>query len=191
MSAGASRPPAPHGTGRPGRRAGRDDGVAGEATPTGAILNARPPMDALVEAAGRTPPTHWQEHEEILQELSSPADDDGRHQDTLPGRYYKLARRMEREVQEVARLRAMQAWLSNAISSFDERSQTILYLRYFRGMTDEQVAAELGLTKDTVGSIVAQTLVKLRSQRTDQFGGVLVRCLIATDIEQMPGPTLR
>jgi RNA polymerase sigma-B factor len=62
-------------------------------------------------------------------------------------------------------------WLSVAPSLRDlpERERTILYLRFFEGRTQTEIAEELGISQMHVSRLVSQSLEKLR-QRTSTVG---------------------
>jgi RNA polymerase sigma-B factor len=57
-------------------------------------------------------------------------------------------------------------WLSlaPALRDLPERERTILYLRFFEGKTQTEIAQELGISQMHVSRLVAQSLEKLRSQ---------------------------
>ena len=57
-------------------------------------------------------------------------------------------------------------WLSvaPALRDLPERERTILYLRFFEGKTQTEIADELGISQMHVSRLVSQSLEKLRKQ---------------------------
>lgn len=63
----------------------------------------------------------------------------------------------------------LEAWTSvaPAIKSLPKRERTILYLRFFRGLTQTQIASELGVSQMHVSRLLSRTLANLREQVTE------------------------
>jgi RNA polymerase sigma-B factor len=57
--------------------------------------------------------------------------------------------------------------LMPAVRALPERERNILYLRFFKQMSQSQIAAEVGVTQMQVSRILARVLVQLRGQLTD------------------------
>ncbi len=57
--------------------------------------------------------------------------------------------------------------LMPAVRALPERERDILYLRFFKQMSQSQIAAEVGVTQMQVSRILARVLVKLRGQLQD------------------------
>ncbi len=60
----------------------------------------------------------------------------------------------------------LEGWTSvaPAIKGLPERERTILYLRFFRGLTQTQIAEELGMSQMHVSRLLSRTLATLRDQ---------------------------
>jgi RNA polymerase sigma-B factor len=58
--------------------------------------------------------------------------------------------------------------LAPALRDLPERERKILYLRFFEGRTQTEIADELGISQMHVSRLVSQSLQKLR----EQAGGV-------------------
>ena len=58
-------------------------------------------------------------------------------------------------------------WLSlaPALRDLPERERMILYLRFFEGKTQTEIAEELGISQMHVSRLVSQSLEKLRDQQ--------------------------
>jgi RNA polymerase sigma-B factor len=54
------------------------------------------------------------------------------------------------------------------LEALDPREKHILTLRFFRGMTQSQIAAEVGISQMHVSRLLARTLARLRQSLTDQ-----------------------
>jgi len=63
------------------------------------------------------------------------------------------------------RFETLDMWVSlaPAIRSLSERNRRILYLRFFRGMKQTEIAAEVGISQMQVSRVLSQTLEKLRA----------------------------
>jgi len=48
------------------------------------------------------------------------------------------------------------------VSALSDREKAILEMRFFRSMTQSQIAAELGMSQMHVSRLLAQTLAQLR-----------------------------
>jgi RNA polymerase sigma-B factor len=57
--------------------------------------------------------------------------------------------------------------LMPAVRALPERERNILYLRFFKQMSQSQIAAEVGVTQMQVSRILARVLVQLRGQLAD------------------------
>lgn len=66
----------------------------------------------------------------------------------------------------------MDEWASVAdeLRALPERERRILQLRFFRDMSQSQIAAELGISQMHVSRILARTLAQLRSSVADEVG---------------------
>jgi RNA polymerase sigma-B factor len=51
-----------------------------------------------------------------------------------------------------------------AIRDLPARERRILYLRFFRGLTQTQIAAELGISQMHVSRLLSRTLATLRQE---------------------------
>jgi RNA polymerase sigma-B factor len=51
-----------------------------------------------------------------------------------------------------------------ALSRLPEREQKVLYLRFFRGMTQSQIGAELGLSQMHISRLISRTCARVREQ---------------------------
>jgi RNA polymerase sigma factor (sigma-70 family) len=49
-----------------------------------------------------------------------------------------------------------------ALSKLDQRAQGVLYQIYFMGLSQDQVAANLGVTQPTVSKLIKKALASLR-----------------------------
>jgi RNA polymerase sigma-B factor len=60
----------------------------------------------------------------------------------------------------------LEGWTSvaPAIKGLPQRERTILYLRFFRGLTQTQIAEQLGMSQMHVSRLLSRTLAKLRQQ---------------------------
>ena len=52
--------------------------------------------------------------------------------------------------------------LAPALRDLPERERTILYLRFFEGLTQTEIADQLGISQMHVSRLVSQSLEKLR-----------------------------
>jgi RNA polymerase sigma-B factor len=61
-------------------------------------------------------------------------------------------------------LAIVEAWSSvaPAVADLPERERRVLYLRFFRGMTQSEIAEDVGVSQMHVSRILAQTLDRLR-----------------------------
>ena len=57
--------------------------------------------------------------------------------------------------------------LMPAIRSLPERERQVIFLRFFKQMSQSQIAAEVGVTQMQVSRILARVLVQLRGQLED------------------------
>lgn len=122
-----------------------------------AQLNGRPPRAAeIAEHLGR-------EVDEIVEALAcggcftpSSIDDRG-----PGGDGYQVADRLGVDDRGFARAEAV-ATLSEACRSLKERDRRIIYLRFFKDWTQEQIAAELGVTQMQVSRLLARIMRNLR-----------------------------
>ena len=66
-------------------------------------------------------------------------------------------------------LELIQGWatIAPAVRDLPERERWVLYLRFIRGMTQSEIAAEIGVSQMHVSRILSQTLERLR----DEVGG--------------------
>ena len=60
------------------------------------------------------------------------------------------------------------ASIAPAIEDLDERERRILYLRFFKGMTQSQIADEVGISQMHVSRQLSRTLRFLRDRQTDR-----------------------
>lgn len=74
---------------------------------------------------------------------------------------YQVADRLGEDDRGFARAEAV-ATLSGACQGLKERDRRILYLRFFKDWTQEQIAAELGVTQMQVSRLLARILRDLR-----------------------------
>ena len=90
-------------------------------------------------------------HAHSIGSLDAPTDEEGR---TGAGRLG-----MEDETYEL-----LEGWASVAphLEKLPERERTILYCRFFRGMTQSQIADHLGISQMHVSRILSRTLLALR-----------------------------
>ena len=58
------------------------------------------------------------------------------------------------------------------LEALDPREKHILTLRFFRGMTQSQIAAEIGISQMHVSRLLARTLAELRESLADQSGAL-------------------
>ncbi len=58
------------------------------------------------------------------------------------------------------------------LESLDPREKHILMLRFFKGMTQSQIAAEIGISQMHVSRLLARTLAQLREQLAEPTSGV-------------------
>jgi RNA polymerase sigma-B factor len=61
-------------------------------------------------------------------------------------------------------LELVEAWsaLAPAVADLPERERRVLYLRFFRGMTQSEIAELIGVSQMHVSRILSQTLERLR-----------------------------
>jgi RNA polymerase sigma-B factor len=61
-------------------------------------------------------------------------------------------------------LELMEDWVSlaPALRSLSERDRRVLYLRFFGGWTQSEIAEDVGLSQMQISRILGQTLAKLR-----------------------------
>ena len=57
--------------------------------------------------------------------------------------------------------------LMPAIQSLPERERQVLFLRFFKQMSQSQIAAEVGVTQMQVSRILSRVLVQLRGRLED------------------------
>jgi RNA polymerase sigma-B factor len=64
----------------------------------------------------------------------------------------------------------IEAWrsIAPAVRDLPRRERTILYLRFFRGMTQSEIAREIGISQMHVSRILSQTLRYLRETVGDE-----------------------
>ena len=60
-----------------------------------------------------------------------------------------------------------QATLETYYTHMQERERTIVYLRFFQGMTQSEIAAQLGISQMHVSRLLARSLAQLRSVAAD------------------------
>lgn len=60
------------------------------------------------------------------------------------------------------------ASIAPAIKQLDERERTMLYLRFFKGLTQSQIADEVGISQMHVSRQLARTVRFLRERQTDE-----------------------
>lgn len=60
------------------------------------------------------------------------------------------------------------AALSPLIASLPEREQTILYLRFYDGLTQSEIAARMGISQMHVSRLLARSLAQLRAAAEDE-----------------------
>jgi RNA polymerase sigma-B factor len=67
----------------------------------------------------------------------------------------------------------MVGWASAApaIRALPERERTILYLRFFHGQTQSEIAHELDMSQMHVSRLLSRALQKLRDEMEPQEGG--------------------
>lgn len=67
-------------------------------------------------------------------------------------------------------LELLETWTSvaPALRELPRRERTILYLRFFRGLTQSEIATEVGVSQMHVSRILAQTLQRLRESVGDE-----------------------
>ena len=65
-------------------------------------------------------------------------------------------------------LELIQGWatVAPAVRDLPERERRVLYLRFIRGMTQSEIAAEIGVSQMHVSRILSQTLERLRAEVT-------------------------
>ena len=75
---------------------------------------------------------------------------------------------------EDARFETLDMWVSlaPAIRSLSERNRRILYLRFFKGMKQTEIAAEVGISQMQVSRVLSQTLAKLRESVDGEGTGI-------------------
>jgi len=90
-------------------------------------------------------------HAHSIGSLDAPADDEGQTNASRLGQ--------EDETYEL-----LEGWASVAphLEKLPERESQILYLRFFRGMTQSQIADQLGISQMHVSRILSRTLSSLR-----------------------------
>jgi RNA polymerase sigma-B factor len=95
-------------------------------------------------------------HAYTTQSLDAPADDDG-------------AASVDRLGTEEEAFELLEGWTSvaPAIKELPRRERTILYLRFFRGLTQTQIAEELGISQMHVSRLLSRTLSQLRKKVTE------------------------
>ena len=54
------------------------------------------------------------------------------------------------------------ATVSDAVKQLPQRERTIVFLRFFRGLTQTEIAEEVGISQMHVSRLLAQTLRQLR-----------------------------
>lgn len=69
-------------------------------------------------------------------------------------------------------LEVMESWVSvkSVLRALPYRDRRLLHLRFFRGMTQTQIAGELGISQMHVSRLLAGTLRQVREQLGDQDG---------------------
>jgi RNA polymerase sigma-B factor len=70
-------------------------------------------------------------------------------------------------------LELLESWTSVAplLKKLPARERRILYLRFFRGLTQSQIAQELNISQMHVSRLLSRTLAQLREQAGGGFGG--------------------
>jgi RNA polymerase sigma-B factor len=126
-------------------------------------------MPALTQELGRAPTV-----DELAERVGVAPDDvleamDAMHAyaaDSLdaPSREDDVAR-VETMGTEDASLELVESWsaLAPAVADLPERERRVLYLRFFRGMTQSEIADVIGVSQMHVSRILAQTLERLRA----------------------------
>jgi RNA polymerase sigma-B factor len=76
--------------------------------------------------------------------------------------------------EEDGRYETLDMWVSlaPAIKSLSERNRRILYLRFFKGMKQTEIATDVGISQMQVSRVLSQTLEKLRSSVDGDGTGV-------------------
>lgn len=90
--------------------------------------------------------------------LDAPIDEEGRSSHEIMG-------------SEDETIEMLEAWttVAPAIQALPERERRILYLRFFRGLTQTQIADEIGISQMHVSRLLARTLRGLREEvRADE-----------------------
>jgi len=90
--------------------------------------------------------------------LDAPIDEEGRSSHEIMG-------------SEDETIEMLEAWttVAPAIQALPERERRILYLRFFRGLTQTQIADEIGISQMHVSRLLARTLRRLREEvRADE-----------------------
>jgi RNA polymerase sigma-B factor len=82
---------------------------------------------------------------------------------------YCLGERLGESDNEFERAEAV-ALMAPACRRLKPRDRRILYLRFFRGWTQSEIAAELGVTQMQVSRLLTRILTALRDQLSDQVG---------------------
>jgi RNA polymerase sigma-B factor len=133
-------------------------------------LEAGRAVPILTQELGRAPTV-----DEIAERVGAPAEDvleamDAMHAyaaDSLdaPTRDDEVAR-IDTLGDEDASLELVEAWssLAPAVAELPERERRVLYLRFFRGMTQSEIAERIGVSQMHVSRILAQTLERLRGE---------------------------
>lgn len=90
--------------------------------------------------------------------LDAPIDEEGRSSHEIMG-------------SEDERIEMLEAWttVAPAIQALPERERRILFLRFFRGLTQTQIADEIGISQMHVSRLLARTIRQLREEvRADE-----------------------
>ena len=96
-------------------------------------------------------------HAYTTQSLDAPSDDEGGSSS------------VDRLGTEEQAFELLEGWTSvaPAVKQLPRRERTILYLRFFRGLTQTQIAEELGISQMHVSRLLSRTLSQLRREVAD------------------------
>jgi RNA polymerase sigma-B factor len=126
-------------------------------------LGRSPTVDEIAERVGGAP-------DQVLEAL------DAMHAyaaDSLdrPSREDDVAR-IDTMGDEDASIELVEAWstLAPAVAELPERERRVLYLRFFRGMTQSEIAERIGVSQMHVSRILSQTLDRLRGAMAEEPG---------------------
>ncbi len=83
------------------------------------------------------------------------------------------------------------ALLAGGFATLDERERRVLHLRFFGGLSQTQIAAQVGVSQAHISRIIRDALAKLRDQLGEGSAGAAAKTPDTTAISPAPAPVSR